>query len=100
MSKDFIVGALAFTLSMMALAYTSGAHAATTQKMYLDAGGRQVDAQTAIVKAAQGELTYMCQPQEFKVSKSGNSISIRNKKKKLTTEEIQQQIDDLKKRAE
>lgn len=76
------------------------ANAATNNKIYLDQSGRQVDAQVAILKAAQGELTYACNPQEFKVSKSGNSISIRNKKKKLTKEEIAEQMKELAKRAE
>lgn len=77
------------------------AHAATkTEAIYLNSSGRQVDAQTAILESAQGGLTYKCNPQEFKVSKSGNSISIRNKKKKLTKEEIAEQVKELTKRAE
>lgn len=79
----------------------SVAQAATkSDAIYLDQSGRQVDAVTAIKASMSGQLTYKCNPQEFKVSKSGSSISIRNRKKKLTAEEIQVQIEELKKRSE
>lgn len=86
---------------IVSMLVTLSAHAAPkSEAIYLDQSGRQVDAVTAIKASMSGELTYKCNPQEFKVSKSGNSISIRNRKKKLTTEEIQLQIEELKKRSE
>jgi hypothetical protein len=59
---------------------------------------KQVNAiapEAAILASANGETVYKCQPVEMKVSKSGTSISMRNIKKKLTSEEAAQKIKEI-----
>lgn len=87
-------------LSTLVFASVAVQAAPKSEAIYLNSAGRQVGAVDAIRASMGGELTYKCQPQEFSISKSGSSISIKNKKKKLTKEEIETQVRDLQKRAE
>lgn len=75
-------------------------NAATNDVFYVTSSGSKIDSKDAIISAAKGDLVYKCQPQESGISKSGTSLTVKNRKKKLTQEEILKQIEDLKKRAE
>lgn len=66
-------------VAIMLLASIS--QAAEYKQFYITASGAQVDATEAIMSAAKGESVYKCQSVEFKVSKSGTSIGLKNVKK-------------------
>lgn len=53
---------------------------------YVSKSGSKVEVVDAIVSAAKGESIYKCQSVEFKVSKSGTSISLKNVKKPKLSE--------------
>jgi hypothetical protein len=59
-----------------------------------------MSADRAVLDAAAGEVVYKCQPVEMKISKSGTSVSLRAKKKKLTKEEAADKINEIEKQAE
>lgn len=60
---------------------TSIAQATEYKQFFLTESGKQIDNTEAIMSAAQGTQVYKCQSVEFKVSKSGTSIGLKNVKK-------------------
>lgn len=61
--------------------FASISNAAEYKQFFLTASGKQIDNTEAIMSAAQGGEVYKCQSVEFKVSKSGTSIGLKNVKK-------------------
>ena len=76
------------------------AYASKYDLIYITQSGKRLSAEAGILAAASGEVVYKCQTVEAKVSKSGTSVSLRNIKKPKSKEEIEQQIEELKKQAE
>ncbi len=56
-------------------------HAAEYKQFFLNDSGRQLDNAEAIIEAANGKNVYKCNSVEFKVSKTGTSIGVKNVKK-------------------
>ena len=56
-------------------------NAAEYEMFFLSKNGNKISNEEAIIAAANGETVFKCQSQEFKVSKSGTSISVKNVKK-------------------
>lgn len=60
---------------------TLTAGAAQYEQVFLNSSKQVITNEDAIIAAANGETVYKCNSQEFKVSKSGTSISVKNVKK-------------------
>lgn len=58
----------------------------------------QVEVKEAVLGTLKGEEYYKCALQESKISEKTGSIGVRNVKKKLSQDEIDNQIKELKKR--
>jgi hypothetical protein len=81
------------------LAFSAGVQAAQNNVVFTKALS-PIAADKAVLDAAAGETVYKCQPVEMKISKSGTSVSLRAKKKKLTKEEAADKINEIEKQAE
>ncbi len=67
-------------LVLILMTITTTAHAGDYKQFFL-VGGKQTDAQAAIVATMKGQEAFKCQSVEFKVSKAGTSIGLKNIKK-------------------
>jgi hypothetical protein len=67
-------------LSLISTSTSTSASAADYAQFYL-VNGAKVSAETAILASMKGTEAYKCNSVEFKVSKAGTSIGIRNVKK-------------------
>lgn len=85
-------------LSIAALALgMSVANAAGNQVIFTRQVPAPITADQAVLASASGETVYGCQLKEFKISKSGTSVSLRTKKKQLSAEEAEAKIEEIKK---
>ena len=75
---------------IMALAFTAASAQAAEFKQIFTINGSQATAQEAIIAAANGKEVMKCQTVEFKVSKSGTSIGLKNVKKPKASESSSQ----------
>lgn len=60
---------------------SAASHAGEYKQFFLDASGRQLSSEEAILASVKGAETFRCQSVEYKVSKSGTSIGLKNIKK-------------------
>ena len=56
-------------------------NAAEYEMFFLSKNGNKISNEQAIIASANGETVYKCIAQEFKLSNSGSSISVKNVKK-------------------
>lgn len=75
---------------IMALAFTTASAQAAEFKQVFTVNGTETSAQEAIIAAANGKEVMKCQTVEFKVSKSGTSIGLKNVKKPKASESSSQ----------
>lgn len=80
--------------------YGVAVHAATTEVVVLNSSKQVITNAEALQLGIKGETVYKCTPQIASLNKTGTSIALHAKKKKLTKEEIETQIRELQKRAE
>lgn len=67
-------------LTLIGILASTTTHAAEYKQLYL-VNGKESSAEQAILASMKGSEVLKCQSAEFKVSKSGTSIGIRNVKK-------------------
>lgn len=78
----------------------TSAHAAQSEVVVLNSSKQVITNSEALQLGIKGEVVYKCTPQIASLNKTGTSIALHAKKKKLTKEEIEQQVKELEKRAE
>lgn len=68
-----------FILGMLMSGILAGAN--EYKLVYMDSNGNKLDTTEALLQATKGEEIFKCQTVEYKVSKSGTSIGLKNVKK-------------------
>lgn len=88
------------SLTLIALMAFGLIEARADESVFLDSSLSKVTPTDAMLKGLRGEVTYKCQPQEFKVGKSGTTGGLKTKKKKITKEQAEQLIKETQERIE
>ena len=93
LKQTLLKGEFMKTVLGLIILATLSANAASPYEMYYTDGNAKMTAEKALVESIKGTPIYKCQSVDFKVSKTGGSISLKNvKKPKSTTEEITQSV--------
>ncbi len=73
----------------------TGFSASAADVIFTKQVGAPITAEQAILASAEGTPVYGCELREMKLSKSGTSVSMRKKKKKLTADDAKAKIEEI-----